>query len=254
MNQSRPIPSKLFVLLALVFLTGACTKSEETGGLRGELDAGTFFYHCHTNADAQCDTDAKVSAADEVTGAFPPIAVGSLFGIEFEVDEGFGPADVVAASDDFLVATDGAFEAIKPGIVALVTRAAASRAIDLVHINLFEADGLRISRGSTTTESVKDIEAGAKIDISGSDIEIDLNATVEVTTTTFLRAAPVTADGRVLAGSFETMWTSSDEDAVRIATSPTNNVVEIDSTPGTSATITVTMGELSATITIDTGA
>lgn len=242
---------------ALVGATGCKDDNgpEEPSGLRGELDAGTFFYGCDGEADAQCDADAVVSAADAVTGAFPPIASGATFKIGYTEDEGSFNAQhfIRTGSQAFITGEDEIFTTHRAGIVALVVTAASGSPIDLVHVNVAEVAGLRISQATTTEETIEDIEAGANIDIDGSDVEIDVGGSVTVTTRTFLRAAPVDANDRVLAGSLPTSWTSSDTSVIDVVSSANNNVVEIEAGVAGSATLTVTMGAFEADVTIEVG-
>jgi hypothetical protein len=234
-------------------LAGCDDKDSEPPGQRGELNAGTFFYLCAGDADAQCDDDAVVSDADETTGAFPPIAVGADLMLNFVRDDAPDAQDFILAAggETFITGVDTTFTTHKAGIVALVATDGSSYPHDLVHVRVVEATGLRVSQATTTEQTVDELEAGAQIDVSGNDVEIDLSGSVTLTTRTFLRAAPIGADDKILAGTLETTWTSSDPSIVEIVSDDSNNVIEIETgAPGT-ATVTVQMGELTADVELE---
>lgn len=248
-------PIELVALVSVALTTSAC--KDEPGGIRGELNAGTFYYKCHLETDAQCDEDAVVAAADATTGAFPAIAAGSTFKLRFEED---GASDssyfLSPGSSDFITSNDTVFTAERAGIVGLAATTTIDpvRALDLVHVRLLDVAGLRISQASTTEASVDEIAGGSDIEVDGSDVAIDVQNPVSLATRTFLRAVPVSAEGVILAGSLSVAWTSSDVAVIDIVSDPSDNVIEIESKGMGTATLTVTMGAATADITIDTGA
>lgn len=248
------IPLQQVALAGVLATLSAC--KNEPGGLQGELNAGTFYYRCHAASDAQCDEDAVVAAADATTAAFPPIAVGGDFALRFQ-DDGNRAQEflITPGSRDFVTGEGTRFSAERSGVVALVVTNAFQKpdAIDLVHVRLSDAVGLRISQATTTETTTEDLEAG-KIEVDGSDVEINIDNPVSLTERTFLRAVPVTADDEILAGALTTSWESSDPTIVEIISDATDNVVEIESKGVGTATLTVTMGGMTADITIDAGA
>ncbi len=237
------------MLGAIALATSGC--QDETGGLRGELNAGTFFYRCAERSDAQCDADAVVAQADDTTAAFPAIAVGAVFGLRFDDRDGtVGATGFEPATPKFLAVSADALTAMLPGIVGVVF-VDNGRAVDFVHLNLVAPASVSISQASTIEVSVDDIAAGNDIVADGSDVAIDLTSPVSVSSRTFLRAVPRSEDGRILAGGLTTEWTTSDPTIIEITSDPSDNVIAIETRGTGTATLTVTQGDITAAVTID---
>lgn len=243
--------------LLWVALATGCDEggSVDAAGERGELNNGTFFYVCNDKADAQCDEDAVVGARDPATSAFPPLARGGRFSVRFEYDDDPVLLNYLIFAGPYVEGMEGSpvFTAVAPGVTAVAAvDESSSLAYDLVHLTVVEPAALRISETTTTQERVEDIAAGVDLEL-GSDAVLDITAEVTLATRTFFRAAPVDGAGNVLAGALDTTWTSSDPGVVAIVSDPENNVIEIEPLGSGTATLTVTMGDLTATVPVEAG-
>jgi len=234
-------------------LLGCEDTAEDPPGQRGELDKGMFYYLCAADSDAVCDSDAVVGRADEATGAFPPVAVGGDFKLNFVPDDASAVEYIDPGSESFITWEDTTFTAMLPGIVALVATDVSGYAVDLVHIRLAQPAAIRVSQTTTTAQSVDSFAAGLDINLDGSDVEIDLQGSVSLSGQIFLRAVPMDADDQILAGALATSWQSSDPSIVQIVSDPANNVIEVQPQASGTATLTVTMGQVNAAVTLQSG-
>ncbi len=194
-------------------------------GASGELGKGTFFYQCTDDADPVCDG----GQSDFPRGT--ALAVGASFSLYFR--EATGPSASLESSAPHRLSVAGSvFVAERPGTVAVIAKRE-GRVLDLLHLGLAEMTELHIA---------SEMPEVAVLD------EADTLA-LEVGQRVRLRATPRDALGAELGGALSMEWQSGDLSVVSFDGSSRDNGVElVANKPGT-ATIFVTMGELSRTLT-----
>ncbi|AKT37925.1 hypothetical protein [Chondromyces crocatus] len=242
--------ARLSPLLLLLPLVAGCSEGDGRQGIAGELGNGVFYYLCAGDSDAQCDDKATRGDIDVATGAFPPVAVGGRFSIDFESNDTYdvGPYTIDTAND-FVTSEETVFQAMAPGVAALVAMDG-NTAMDLVHVRFEEAKTIRVSQTETNTNLPERIQGGVSANVGGLDVELEVDAPTGLTGRTFLRVVPATEDGRILAGALPVTW-RGDPDVVAFLSAPSDNVVEVQIN-GTGP-ITATVGALETTVLVGGG-
>ena len=170
-------------------------------GTSGNVGNGTFDYECLTQSDAACSkTDAidSFAASNDLVGrrGMPrAVAVGALFGLNFDPS---GPVDntyrvVAATSDD--ARSPGEFQVERPGHAAFIAVRSGEKASDYIGLDAREAVGLRVWSEQRPIES------------------IELRTVDRVT----LTVTPVDDDESLLAGALPLRWESLDESIVSLS-------------------------------------
>jgi hypothetical protein len=211
--------------------------------LVGGLGRATFEYACVDLGDPQCDLDADLAPLREQS-PFPFLAVGSRFQLAAE-GEGYGPLVLDSASSDFLlVEEDGVtMQALREGAASVVA-AKDGVPVDFGTVELVEPAGLKIL-AATPQGSFE----GVEVDFGNGEVSAEVDAQF----TFKFRAIVVDGEGEILAGALPCLWETSDSDVATITSDPADNVVVIVSGEAGSATVSVTYGELTGSITIDVG-
>ncbi|EYF04910.1 hypothetical protein [Chondromyces apiculatus] len=241
----------LLFLIACVPLASGCEGSgEERGAIAGELGQGVFYYQCATESDGQCDEKAVRGEVDETTGSFPSVAVGGEFSIEYvsNTDQGANATYSLVATSDFVTFAETVLTAQATGITALVATDVNGYAEDLAHVRFETATKIRVSQTETAEQVDTGFAGGVSANVGGTDIEIDVGSTLNLPGRSFLRVVPTTDDGRILAGALPCTWSTGTPDAVRIVSSASNNVVDVEiSGPGQ---LVVKLGDLEQTVVV----
>lgn len=217
-------------LLAISALLG-CDDDEENQ-LAGELGEGTFTYLCQLDSDAQCDRGEETSDL-----ALANIALQGRFGIAYSESVEY----LQPASTDRLDYDDAAelWVAGQTGWVGVMAINNLGRVDDFAHFYVVEPVGLRISQR----------QASGEFTGSFGGVSISVSAQSPIT----LRVAPTDDQDAVLAGALDCSWTSSDPATARIAGDATDNVILVEPLQNGTATLSVSLGELTAQTTIEVG-
>lgn len=200
-------------------------------GTPGELGNGGFWHRCTGPSDPVCDeldflfTEEPALALD--------IAVGSTFSARYEGTKQVA-GRVVSASQNLLSGDQGAgFEALRPGRAALLAEAGSS-VVDLVHVRLADAARVRIEVQSFDVASAEDV---TEVMMSPGDALV-------------LRALPLDEAEVQLGGALPCAWTVGDTEIVQPSADLSDNALGIEArAPGTT-TAALTLGNLSAEVTL----
>jgi hypothetical protein len=197
-RSSHVLPSASAFALALALLAvvggaAGCTSARPmpTAG-NGELHQGLFVYTCASDADAFCAGIAGRAATSLARSAtLPGIAVGGAIALAFQPSGGV-PAGALDAEPGFFAAMpDGRLRARRAGYGAVLARTDGGLVIDFVNLRVRPVASLAIE--------------GAGGGGEGPDgDELRAGDTRSVT------AAPLDADGALLAGALELEWETSD--------------------------------------------
>ena len=212
-------------------------------GLVGGLGRATFTYGCAGPGDAQCDLDADLAPLRE-SSPFPLLAVGSQFRLAAE-GAAYGPLDLDSASPDFLALdADGLTLTASRAGIASVVAARGGTPVDFANIELVEPAALKILQ-ATPQGSFK----GVDLDFGNGSV----SATAQTVVTFKFRAVVTDADDVLLAGALPCNWATSDANVASITSDPAENIVTVVSGQSGTATVSVTYGAFTGSITIAVG-
>jgi hypothetical protein len=231
--------------MRFAFVPGALVASSLLAGcnvgtdklMKGSLNMETFDYHCSLTdslEDPYCDAQFD-------SPAFPAhIALGASFFIDVQ-DSGGPHSGTTTADPSRIAVAPGSsglfttFTALEPGVTSLVYIDDAHHGSDYIDVDVEPPDGLQINQVTVLASQVtatQGVVAGA-LSFSGTSMA--------------LRAIPIDAQGRVLAGTLPTpyTWTTSDPNVLPITGGVHSHVVEI--APGTAgiSMLTANVGNLS---------
>ncbi|MCH9683237.1 MAG: hypothetical protein K0V04_17515 [Deltaproteobacteria bacterium] len=212
--------------LALGALLGLSACDFTDTGRTGELGHGYFFYECDNNPDdGFCDRAA-------LDREFPAaVAVGSMFKIDFEADDGTEHLDLVSGCLDCLQRTTEGFTMPAPGRAPLLAENGEGEIFDILHVE------------------AKDT-ADIVVRVDGEPWP-DGQLVLLPTTMHDLTATPQAADGTELGGALAYSWEIADESIVQFSSSSARNDVSLIAiTPG-ETTITVSTGDISFEIPVE---
>jgi hypothetical protein len=219
--------------LGTVLLLGlaACSSKDEPVTQMGEFGQVAFSYGCagpgDPVCDSACDSSANATLCQGRTFAqnvLPRLAVGSTFQLAAD-DPG---VSLVPATTDRISPTGGGFEAVMPGLTAIMALLPSGEVKDLVDVE------------------VREVAA----------VDVNFTAAFDALSGHFIGAARILlmADEQLpLGGFFPCQWSSSDPAIVAITSDATDNMVSFETgTPGT-ATLTAELGDYSGTVTVEVG-
>ncbi|MFO0616549.1 MAG: hypothetical protein U0414_28410 [Polyangiaceae bacterium] len=184
---------------------------------------GEVTYGCTGFADAVCDdVMPELAPVHPDLTPFPAIALGARFGVTNGVSLAPDRLDDSGAQT-FLARREGL--------------APVSDGIYVSHVEVRKAASIRVTH---ETEALSDVFS----EIFGED-DFDLRIPDR------FRAVPIDGDGHMLAGDLPTVWKSSNEAIVSIESDPAANIVRFRINSAGTANLTVTMGDLTATVPFD---
>jgi hypothetical protein len=205
--------------LALVALVCAC---DSTGYRPTNPFTASVVYDCAGPSDPVCDGVLPAVPPDPSGYSQKPrIAVGALF---------YGASSL--APDRIALDQSGTLQALLPGVAAVTD------GVSFEHLLLRAPDHAVITHES-------DLATQSFDDVVGTD-----TFALRLPTDRF-RAVVVDADGVVLAGALQCHWESSDTQVVTVETNAAANLVTLRLVGSGMATVTVTMGGLTAGIDFD---
>jgi hypothetical protein len=233
--------------LCLAALTAGCSGGDVPGTV-GDLGEGVFRYDCVADGDARCNTSQAVDrmAVGSDLGIDPElpvaVAVGARFDLsyigDFVTDQGESLIlDTVSARTD-VVTDSGGFVIEQPGTFAFLARSPQGYVADFVHLEAAAVDAIDIWHEETRKDAVELVE--------GTETTLGVVASSDVSI--------------ALAGGLAYQWASSDDavagvDSVGSSGMPSgveinDDEVRLVAIAAGTATVTVTVGEISHDFTV----
>ncbi|MEX1368936.1 MAG: hypothetical protein AB1Z98_37770 [Nannocystaceae bacterium] len=218
-------------MLVLGGCSSTCDGSSEPGTI-GELGNGRFEYVCTGSGDPVCERQSN--------DQFPDcIALGGRFDLDYQLldtsilgpDELSGVLYIESVNQGFFRGNDD-FEALRTGRAAFVVREDDS-VIDLLHLDIVEADGIEVSAIDPTMASES---------IPVDNVQVELGATEE------FRVFPRSSRCTQLGGAIPIDADSSDE---MVATVGGGDVLSIQGQALGVAVVRARLGELEQAITVE---
>jgi hypothetical protein len=246
---------KFLVPPAIGVVTAGCLPIG-TGGDKpkpGSLGNAVFAYECNdadSKGDPYCDLVAD-------TSLFPKVAVGARFVISAETkdNDSLESSTLLSASNDRIKSEGGDFwTALEPGVTSIITtgdndpsvRSSGGKPkelyLDYIDVDVEPATGIALTQ----------ITVGNLGNVTGTIGDVKGTFTFGVEST-YLRAQPIDDAKEPVAGTLPDpyVWKSSNPNVVSVTMGVSDHIVSITPMASGSSTLTVTVGQLSSSLTME---